>query len=232
MRRRRGVPVWLDRWASSSRLLPLNLLLALLGCALAAGLIRELLASRPLPSPPTPRIGPSAEVAAVTAPPAASEAYAVIATKNLFSPGRSEAPIGPTNTATSPRPVLHGVVIDGAKSRAYLEDPQLRQVFGYAVGDPIGGGRLESIAADRVVIARADRPVEVLLKDPSKPRPAESAAVPTGALPASAAAAAPSGAAAPARTSVLPAAVAAPLPSQVLPPIGPRLRGNDRRNDR
>jgi hypothetical protein len=236
MRRWPRVPSWLGRWASPSRrhhsrprrLLPLNLLLALLGCTLALGLIRESLAWRPLPPPPTPRIGPSAEVAAVTAPPTESGTYAVIAAKNLFSPGRSEAPVGPITTATNPKPVLHGVVIDGAKSRAYLEDSQLKQTFGYGVGDPIGGGRLESIGADRVFIARADGSVEVLLKDPSKPKPAEPATAPSGAPPASAAAPAPSGVAVPARASVLPAAGAAALPSRLPPAIGPRLRGNDR----
>lgn len=48
-------------------------------------------------------------------------------------------------------------------------------------------------------------------EDPSKPKSAEPATAPSGALPASAAAAAPSGDAAPARASVLPAAVAARL---------------------
>ncbi|HEU5217949.1 MAG TPA: hypothetical protein VFU23_04780, partial [Gemmatimonadales bacterium] len=62
-------------------------------------------------------------------------------------------------------------VIDGEKSRAYLEDPVAKRVFGYAVGDPIGGGRLQEISPDRVVIARPEGTVEVLLQDPSKPKP-------------------------------------------------------------
>ena len=121
----------------SRRLLALNLLLALLGCALAAGLIRELLAPRPLPPPPAPRVTPTAKAAPATSPPPAPPAYGVIAAKNLFSASRSEAPAGPI-AATGPKPVLHGVVMDGAKSRAYLEDPLLKRTFGYAVGDTVG----------------------------------------------------------------------------------------------
>jgi hypothetical protein len=101
----------------------------------------------------------------------------VIATKNLFSASRSEAPAGPV-AAAGPKPVLHGVVMDGPKSRAYLEDPLLKRTFGYAVGDNLGGGRVESIAADRVVIGAGDGLVEVLLRDPSKPRPTPPAPAP------------------------------------------------------
>jgi hypothetical protein len=82
--------------------------------------------------------------------------------------------------------VLHGVVLDGPKSRAYLEDPLVKRTFGYAVGDTLGG-RVESIAADRVVIGRGDESVEVLLRDPSKPRPTPPAPGPAGAPPAGAA---------------------------------------------
>jgi len=85
--------------------------------------------------------------------------------------------------------VLHGVMIDGEKSRAYLEDPVAKRVFGYAVGDPIGGGRLQEISPDRVLIARPEGTVEVLLRDPSKPKPAP--AGPPGVPPAPVAAPAP-----------------------------------------
>ena len=107
--------------------------------------------------------------------PLSAAGYSVIATKNLFSPSRTEAPAGPVATA-GPKPVLHGVVVDGPKSRAYLEDPVVKRTFGYAVGDILGGGRVESITADRVVIGRGDGSVEVLLRDPSKPRPATTTA--------------------------------------------------------
>jgi hypothetical protein len=66
--------------------------------------------------------------------------------------------------------ILHGVVIDGARSRAYLDDPVAKRVFGYAVGDTVAGGRLERILDDRVVIRGPAGVVEVLLQDPTKPQ--------------------------------------------------------------
>ena len=98
--------------------------------------------------------------------------------KNLFSASRSEAPAGPV-VAAGPKPLLHGVVMDGPKSRAYIEDALLKRTFSYGIGDTVGGGHVESIAADRVVIGRGDGLVEVLLRDPSKPRPGPAAAAPT-----------------------------------------------------
>lgn len=188
----------------ASRLGVLNLGLGVVGCLLVAGLARELLTAQPLPPPPAPRAArPSATPSAAstaTAPPSGA-GYAVIAAKNLFSANRSEAPAGPV-AAAAPKPVLHGVVMDGPKSRAYLEDPVAKRTFGYAVGDSVGGGRVESIAADRVVIGRGDGVVEVLLHDPSKPKPPPAATPPAPAPPTAAA-----------------SAPAAPLPST--PPGGP-----------
>src|SRR5437660_551563 len=86
------------------------------------GLGRELLAAHPLPPPPVPR--PARPVAltaaaATATPPPSGAAHGVIAAKNLFSPSRSEAQAG-LAVAAGPKPVLHGVVMDGPKSRAYL----------------------------------------------------------------------------------------------------------------
>jgi hypothetical protein len=67
------------------------------------------------------------------------------------------------------------VVIHGGTSRAFLEDPTVKRVSGYSVGDTIGGGKIQKIADDRVLIARPEGMVEVLLQDPSKPRPASPA---------------------------------------------------------
>jgi len=164
------------------RFLALNVLLGLLGGLCAAGLIRELLTPLPLPPPPTPRAAAPAAVSVPAPTPAASAGgYGVVASRNLFSPSRSEAPAGPV-VAAGPKPLLHGVVMDGPKSRAYLEDPTVKRTFGYAVGDAVSGGRVQSISQDRVVIARPDGLVEVLLQDPAKPKlatPAAAAAMTT-----------------------------------------------------
>lgn len=167
----------------SRRFLALNIPLGLLGGLCAVGLIRELLTPLPLPPPPAPRAAPPAAApASAPAPSVSAAAYGVVASKNLFSPSRSETPVGPV-VAAGPTPFLHGVVMDGPKSRAYLEDPVVKRTFGYAVGDSIGGGHLQSINPDRVTIARPDGLVEVLLQDPAKPRPATAAAA-AGAAPA------------------------------------------------
>lgn len=167
----------------SARRHALTISLGVVACLLAAGLVRELLAAHPLPPPPAPRAArplATGGVPATSAAPPSAASYGVIVAKNLFSPTRTEAPAGPV-AAAGPKPVLHGVVMDGPRSRAYLEDPLLKRVFGYVVGDTVGGGRIESIAVDRVVIARADGLLEVLLRDPSKPRPASTAAAPPAA---------------------------------------------------
>jgi hypothetical protein len=162
----------------SRRLLALNIVLAILSIALAAGIVRTLIVRRALPTPAAPR------AATAPAPPPATEnadsglsGYAVIAARNLFNPDRSE-----TAVATAPvvaKPILHGVVIDGVKSRAFLEDPAAKRVAGYSAGDMIGGGRIQRISDDRVVIARPEGLLEVLLRDPSKPKATAVTAAPT-----------------------------------------------------
>jgi len=160
----------------SRRCLALNVLLGLLGALCAAGLIRELLTPLPLPPPPPPRAAAPAAVSIPAPTPAAPAGeYGIVASRNLFNPSRSEAAAGPV-AAAGPKPFLHGVVMDGPKSRAYLEDPTVKRTFGYAVGDTVGGGRVQSISQDRVVIARPDGLVEVLLQDPAKPKLAVPAA--------------------------------------------------------
>jgi hypothetical protein len=161
----------------SRRLLALNVVLAIVSIALAAGIVRTLIVRRALPTPAAPR------TATVSAPAPATEnvhpglsGYAVIAARNLFNPNRSE-----TAVANAPvgKPFLHGVVMDGAKSRAFLEDPAAKRVAGYSVGDMIGGGQIQRIEDDRVVIARPEGLLEVLLRDPSKPRATAVTAAPT-----------------------------------------------------
>ena len=152
------------------RLLILNALLGVVGSLLAVALVRELVTSRHLPAPPAPRPAQAAVIPAATpAPPATAAGYGIIVTRNLFNPSRAEAPAGPA-VGAGPKPLLHGVVMDGPKSRAYLEDPAAGRTFGYSVGDTIAGGRVQSISEDRVIIARPEGRLEVLLQDPSKPR--------------------------------------------------------------
>lgn len=159
----------LGRW------LLLDVLLAALACAAGTGLVREAVEGRPLPpvralpelisrgipdSAPGPEAAPRGGGAAE---------YAVIAARNLFAASRGEVAMMAPALA-GPKPVLHGVVVDGDRSRAYLDDPLAKRVFGYAVGDPVAGGRLEQIQDDRVKIRRPDGVVEIMLKDPAKPQ--------------------------------------------------------------
>jgi len=158
----------------SQRLLVLNVVLGLVSLAFAVGIVRTLVVKHPIPSAAAPR--PMAAPAPPAVPSAADpgpDTYAVIAAQNLFNPARSE-----TATATAVavvKPILHGVVIQGGTSRAYLEDPTAKRVSGYSLGDTIGGGKIQRIADDRVLIVRPEGMVEVLLQDPSKPRPTPTA---------------------------------------------------------
>jgi hypothetical protein len=154
--------------------LALHVVLAAAAVSFAAGIGWELSRSRPLPAAPPASGRANAPVSPGAADPttraaAAPTMIATIAARNLFNAARSEvatvvaAPGGP-------KPVLHGVVMDGEKSRAYVEDPVAKRIFGYAVGDTVGGGRLEQITDDRIVIRRVEGAIEVLLQDSGKAR--------------------------------------------------------------
>jgi len=121
----------------------------------------------PAAQPPAPAPAP---------PQTAPGAYTGIASRNLFSPTRTEAPPTPmANTPAAPpmpKPNLYGVVLRDEAPIAYLEDPVTKRVAGYRVGDVVAGGTVQRIAADRVVLVRPDGPIDVRLHDPSKPRPA------------------------------------------------------------
>jgi hypothetical protein len=155
--------------------------LALLAGAAGAGLVREAATTRPLPPPPIvaePHPSPIVVVARQRlGGPVETARYATIAARNLFAASRGEqAEVLAAKTAEGRKPFLHGVVLDGPRSRAYIEDPVGQRVSGYALGDSVGGGKLVRILDDRVVIQRPDRLVEVMLKDPAKPKPAPPAA--------------------------------------------------------
>jgi Type II secretion system protein C len=155
------------------RLIVLNVVLGLASLALTVGIVRALLVKRPIPGPPSVRtVTPVPPPAAALAPQNPTE-YAIIADQNLFNPARSEKA---TITVAAVKPILHGIVIEGTKSRAFLEDPTVKRVGGYSVGDAVSGGTLQKIADDRVVISRPEGLIEVMLQDPSKPKPAPVAA--------------------------------------------------------
>ncbi len=185
------------------RLLVVNVVLAGIGVIFLAALVREVVGSRPLPPPP--RAAQSVPAASATLAGESQDVplpeYNVIAARNPFNPNRSE--FAAAKSAPTSKPVLHGIVLNGEQSRAYIEDPAAKRTVGYGVGDTVAGGRLEAISADRVVIARPEGALEVLLQDPSKPR-SKTPAVTAGA-------AGPS--------NVTPAVTAAPIPPQ------PRRRG-------
>jgi hypothetical protein len=166
----------------SPRLVLLSMILLGVVACFAFGLTRELSASRQLPEGPgrqAPSVSPAgtADVKSVGVSAQRDERalYSAIAVKSHFSPTPSATAAtagGPGTIQEAAKPFLHGVVINDTKSRAYLEDPASKKIFGYAVGDSVGGGRLEAIKADRVVIVRPEGPVEVWLRDASRPQPA------------------------------------------------------------
>ena len=199
------------------RLLVLNAVLAILCVVFAVGIVRTLLVKHPVPAPVAQRAAAASQPTATTeAGDRGLDAFAVIAAQNLFNPGRSETAVAAAVSVA--KPILHGVVIHGAQSRAYLEDPTAKRVAGYSVGDTVGGGKIQKIADDRVVIARPEGLMEVLLQDPSKPRPAPTATT------------VPAGAAAPgqlAPSQVAPGQVVSPVPGPpaTSPSTVPQFRG-------
>jgi hypothetical protein len=162
--------------------LPLvTLLLVGISLALAAVIVQEVTAPprRSVPrSQPAPAAGGAAPAAASPAP-AAPGGYVVIATRNLFSPTRTEAPPPPPGPPVAvapvinlPKPNLYGVVLQDGTPVAYLEDPTTKRVIRYRVGDSVAGGTLKTINSDSVVLSRPDGQIAVRLHDPTRPRPA------------------------------------------------------------
>jgi hypothetical protein len=191
----------------SWRILLVNGLMLAVAAFFAAGLTRELSRQRPIPAPPAaPRAAAMAEAASGESERpdiggAQLDAYNVIVAKHLFNQSRAEGASTTPGAAAAPvqvKPALHGVVVDGAASLAYLEDPTTSRVLVYRVGDSVAGGQLVKIAADRVQIIGASGQMDVLLNDPMKPK---------SAAPTATAAAATAGAA--------PRPVASPQPAEV-----------------
>src|SRR5213594_1732004 len=164
------------------RLVAINVVLAAVSVLCIGLVVKQIAAGRPA-VPPRGRspIAAPAEPAPAGDSRQAPQAYNVIATRNMFSPTRSET-AGPAVAGNAPalvaKPSLHGVVLREGSPIAYLEDPLTKRVAGYRIGDPIAGGTVQTISADAVVIARPDGMIDVRLRDPSKPRP-QPAATPT-----------------------------------------------------
>ncbi|MBI3030557.1 MAG: hypothetical protein HYY64_13700 [Candidatus Rokubacteria bacterium] len=155
----------------SKRLLLLNLVLVSGVVVFSVQLVRTFLAAPTLPSPrgaPTQQAAPPPPTDERARVPVPLAAYDVVASKNLFNPGRSEG--GTASVAPITKPFLYGIVLRDGAPAAFLEDPVTKKVTSYKVGDAVAGGQLERIAADRVVIRRGEGTFEVLLRDPQKPR--------------------------------------------------------------
>lgn len=200
----------------SRRLVLLNVVLLALTFGAGAYIVRELTAPAPKPAPgraaaksepsPAPASPTSAAAASATRSPAATSS--MVASRNLFSPTRNEAPAAATTARAAPpqpKPNLYGVVVREGTPIAYLEDPATKRVAGYRLGDSIAGGTVNAIDADHIVLNRPDGPVDVRLRDPGKPRPAVQPAPP--ATPG-----------APAGTPVQPGMA----PSTLIPPLPPQ----------
>jgi hypothetical protein len=156
------------------KLLLINAILIAMAAGSVVFIARQLMAPMPMPSSGRAR-PPAAEAErpAEGARPSAS-AYGVVASKNLFSPTRTEAPVSPVASAAAnvPKPNLFRVVLREGSPIAYMEDPTTKRVSGYRIGDTVGGGTIQAITADAVSITRPDGKVDVRLRDPGKPRPA------------------------------------------------------------
>ena len=164
-------------------LLVVNVMLVAVGLACAGYIIHALVAPLPEPAIVVARSAGRPARPAMPPEPLPRDGYAVVATRNLFSPTRDETPPAPARVVAPPpvpTPFLYGVVMREETPIAYLEDPVTKRVFGYRIGDAIGGATIETIGPDRVVLNRPQGPVDVLLHDPAKPR--RTAAAPGGAL--------------------------------------------------
>ncbi|MGH7308487.1 MAG: hypothetical protein ACREK6_07315 [Candidatus Rokuibacteriota bacterium] len=128
------------------------------------------LQTRSKPSTPAPVATPSGRRA-----PEPAGSWSVIASRNPFSPSRSEAPMTAAQAGAAlnvPKPNLYGIVLKEGAPFAYIEDPTTKRVAAYRIGDAVAGGTVQKIARDGIVLARPEGVIDVRLHDPGKPRPA------------------------------------------------------------
>ena len=155
------------------RIVLLNAALVAVALVSIGYIIRELRTPPPAVSAPRQTPPPVAAVAQpAPSPDAPTGGYTVVASRNLFSPTRTEAPV--TQTAAGPpvpKPNLYGIILRDGAPVAYLEDPTTKRVAGYRLGDAVAGGTVKLIGTDHVVLNRPEGDVNVRLRDPAKPRP-------------------------------------------------------------
>ena len=156
-----------------------NIALGIASLVFALGIFA---AVRHIPPVPAPRDGKPVYGSAMSVSHGSkgdeAAAYPEIAEGNLFDPRRmGGAPRAVESTKPWTGLVLQGVVVEEGRGRAFLEEPVPKRVAAFSVGDPVPGGIIEKISDDRVVIAGPGGLREVLLRDPSKPRPVLAAAV-------------------------------------------------------
>jgi hypothetical protein len=170
----------------SARSFSLNVVLGAIAVGLVTYIAWEMLRPGSTGDPPS-RPRPSATAPVATAPPRPApeplSSWAVIASRNPFSPSRSEAPVTAAQVgaaANVPRPFVYGIVLKDGAPFAYIEDPVTKRVAAYRIGDAVAGGTVQKIARDGIVLARPEGVVDVRLHDPSKPRPAAPATAPAG----------------------------------------------------
>jgi hypothetical protein len=108
-------------------------------------------------------------------PPAASAGATATPSPASTSPTSASLPAAPASSPEPPASPLQGIVLDGARTVAYIVDPATNRVKGYRVGDAVGDAIIEAIEERHVVLRSAAGARELRLPDP---RPAAPDAVP------------------------------------------------------
>jgi len=148
----------------SRRLMLLNVLLIGISLASLAYIARQLTPRTPTAATRLRPVGQPPVSAAVppTAPSPSAGNYSVVASRNLFSPTRTEVALaltgGPGSATPAPKPNLYAVVLRDGPPIAYLEAPATKRVADYRTGGTVAGGTVKLITADLVILARPEGP--------------------------------------------------------------------------
>jgi hypothetical protein len=172
----RRVAAILARWRVSRRLFGLNLVLVGVSVLCCIRISHALFA----PALPWPSIAgrpisaPFERHQDIGGHPHSSGYYDLIATRSLFSPNRADSASSEATgrvELTTPALALYGVAISDETRVAFVQDLATKQISSYKIGDQLAGGRLERIEPDRVVVMRANGPIEVPLRRPKESEP-------------------------------------------------------------